>query len=97
MEAQAEALFISRFKVDNNGFTCKVLIAPSPMNFELRYIVLYALNGKEKRTNVTVREHATEDECVTALIKNLSEDLAREFLSEAFKGHRGSIKQPNVI
>jgi 5-enolpyruvylshikimate-3-phosphate synthase len=96
MEAAVEKKFLSQFKVEQNtGFSARVVIASDPMNFQLVYHLLFALNGKEQHVQVRVNSVATQEECVAALAKGVSEYVTREILVTAFAGIKHPINQPN--
>lgn len=83
LEKEAVNKIESVIKVDNQTFSCVIYKSYVSLFHYIEFVIIYKLNGKERRVVVNTNEEDSVDTVIGKLLKSLSEDIALN-LSDSF-------------
>lgn len=89
MEAEAQSRIVKSTRVADMGFECVIHSMRDSINSQIRFAVIYSLNGKKHRVDHDVEDMGSRVELtrktVDSLIDAVAKDMAEKLLIGAFK------------
>jgi hypothetical protein len=83
MEEKAREKIIDTFTVKDTHFECKFFQEMDVTTQEMKYVVIYSMNGKKRTVNVRVDRDVIADN-YKKLISAVANDIAHAMLAEPF-------------
>jgi methylphosphotriester-DNA--protein-cysteine methyltransferase len=84
MEEKAREKIIDSFSVKDTHFECKFFQEMDMTTQEMKYVVIYSMNGKRRTVDVRVERDAINLDTYKKLINAVAYDIAGAILSDAF-------------
>ena len=83
MEEKAREKIIDSFTVNDTHFECKFFQEMDVVTQEMKYVVIYSMNGKKRTVNVRVEQGVIADN-YKKLISAVANDIAHAMLADPF-------------
>ena len=83
MEEKAREKIIDSFTVNDTHFECKFFQEMDVTTQEMKYVVIYSMNGKKRTVNVRVEQGVIADN-YKKIISAVANDIAHAMLAEPF-------------
>ena len=83
MEEKAREKIIDTFTVNDTHFECKFFQEMDVTTQEMKYVVIYSMNGKKRTVNVRVEQGVVADN-YKKLISAVANDIAHAMLADVF-------------
>ena len=83
MEEKAREKIIDSFTVKDNHFECKFFQEMDVTTQEMKYVVIYSMNGKKRTVNVRVERDVIADN-YKKIISAVANDIAHAMLADPF-------------
>jgi hypothetical protein len=83
MEEKARQKIIDSFTVKDTHFECKTFQEMDMVTQEMKYVVIYSMNGKRRTVSVNIERDVIADN-YKKLISAVANDIAVAMLSDAF-------------
>ena len=83
MEEKAREKIIDSFSVNDTHFECKFFQEMDVTTQEMKYVVIYSMNGKKRTVNVRVERDVIADN-YKKLISAVANDIAHAMLADPF-------------
>jgi hypothetical protein len=84
MEAKAREQVIKTIRLDDNDFKCVVHIMNEVHSGDIKYAVLYSLNGKRIETRFQHADFEKLDDMIPKLIDAVATDIAKNIMAKPF-------------
>ena len=83
MEEKAREKIIDSFTVNDTHFECKFFQEMDVTTQEMKYVVIYSMNGKKRTVNVRVEQGVIADN-YKKIISAVANDIAHAMLADPF-------------